>query len=454
MSTSMPGGEDSREPIPGSAPTAASAPTDPALFQDRAFDNAPVSATEAANRAALESMPHLLGRVTELWASRGLNTLIHAVINDARNRRQRGLPLDIAEEVLFIAKINRQVRIQETAERLQVSIDEASEMIDRGDRFAATQVLSPADVWDRREGPRIRTAPRFRAPKPAAPPPVRPPAHPYPAAASDGEPPLPEAILVAVTGSGIGDDQQVMDWGFFRCIAKEIGSLGISRMILVDSALHRGCNWLARGILFARAQYGFSSVDLHTDLTLRHTRQLAEAMAAGLNRLVLRFDFSSGAVCGRLEALLAQKPDYFQNRLRRLLQVRDDLFQRTGHHCTIVVERIGRAPDCLLEGAFHQCASFLATAAGQRWEAPVGVRHAETPYRCPAAFTMGHIRSNGKLMACAVDDSPRAFVADLKDTKFAEGWSNPAFRKYRQRLLARGKHAGPHCHRCQHWTNH
>ena len=103
--------------------------------------------------------------------------------------------------------------------------------------------------------------------------------------------------------------------------------------------------------------------------------------------------------------------------------------------------------------------STLAEMAGlESFEWRVESRHPagpEAPYRqaagarcqCWAPFTEAHVRANGHLVVCSHDYSGVSFVADLKETEFAEAWLSAAFRKTRRGVL-KGERNGTLCTAC------
>lgn len=84
---------------------------------------------------------------------------------------------------------------------------------------------------------------------------------------------------------------------------------------------------------------------------------------------------------------------------------------------------------------------------------PPGIKPQDAAARgqchCLSPFIEAHIRTNGHLVACALDHSGYSFTADLTHTTFTDAWKNQHFRMVRQRV-ARGDKAGRLCDICPH----
>jgi hypothetical protein len=91
--------------------------------------------------AALESVGHLQEKVERMWGSPELDVFIRTLFMNSRDGERQGLPLEIAAELAFLAKLNRVIRALDAARRLSVSLDEAFRLIDEGDqsRFDESQ---------------------------------------------------------------------------------------------------------------------------------------------------------------------------------------------------------------------------------------------------------------------------------------------------------------------------
>ena len=52
--------------------------------------------------SALERLPHVARQICELWGKDDLERYLNAIIVDSRDGRRQGLPMDVAEEMLFL----------------------------------------------------------------------------------------------------------------------------------------------------------------------------------------------------------------------------------------------------------------------------------------------------------------------------------------------------------------
>lgn len=108
---------------------------------------APFHGTGPECRAAIEDLPHLVEKMCALWNSRDLNQFVDRILMDSRDGERRGLPVEAASELFFIAKLNGLVRSMDIAEKLQVSLGEADDILSTGDRAALGLPPPSADPW-------------------------------------------------------------------------------------------------------------------------------------------------------------------------------------------------------------------------------------------------------------------------------------------------------------------
>lgn len=111
---------------------------------------APIERPEVVCTAALESIGHLRKKIESIWASPELDGFVSGLFVDSRDGERRGLPLDVAEELVFLVKINKMIRAMDSAARLNIGLREAYRLVDEGDQS------------------RLEAAQRPVAPKPAA----------------------------------------------------------------------------------------------------------------------------------------------------------------------------------------------------------------------------------------------------------------------------------------------
>ncbi|MBS1157694.1 MAG: molybdenum cofactor biosynthesis protein [Proteobacteria bacterium] len=420
---------------------------------------APVS---TSTTAAIEAIPHLSQQITRLWHSRDLNTLIHKLLLDSRDGGRRGFPHEVAKELMFLAKMNVIVRASAAAPLLGTSLAEACRLIEKGDHAALGHTSPPPDIWGAGERARLVAAPRL---PPAAH--VAPPRHlakaaktarPAPEALSprlNEAPALPPSVCLDLTtaktlrhdrSADRPDEGDLMDRGFFRCIAKELGNLKIPQLVLSDLGNARRCPWLPSAISFAKTRCHFPKVVLHIDPLSAPEPLLVLAMAAGLDHLVINFNLASGKWRSRAEVLLESNADYFNRQLRRLIASRNELTAKSGHHCLISVIQINHKTLYHLSQTFAQVSLEPGLVRFQHIVETVR-REASGTCHCWSPFIEAHIRTNGHLVACAQDHSGYSFLANLKETTFTEAWHGQLFRSTRQRVL-KGDKPGKFCEIC------
>lgn len=100
-----------------------------------------------ASLSAIEAMPHLVEKLVRLWGTRDLNTLLHGILLDSRDGARKGFPIDAANELMLLAKINLIIRAEAAAPLLGVSFAEACAMIARGDQAALGHPEFVHDGW-------------------------------------------------------------------------------------------------------------------------------------------------------------------------------------------------------------------------------------------------------------------------------------------------------------------
>jgi hypothetical protein len=411
--------------------------------------------------SALEAMPHLANRITRLWKSRDLNTLIHELLLDSRDGNRQGFPREVAKELMFLARMNVIVRANDAAPLLGISIGDACRLIETGDHAAIKHVQPAPDIWgahDRMRHPQSSARLASRGTDSSKQ--VKAEMHQAPVALSPSlidSPPVPPSVCLDLTapktlrhGKGINhpDDGDLMEQGFFRCIAKELGTLKIPQLVLSDLGNVQRCTWLPSAISFAKNRCHFPSVILHIDPLSALEPLLVLAITAGLDNLVINFNLASGKWRARAEALTESDPEYFRKQIQRLLDSRDQVTRKTGHHCAISVVQINH------KSVFHLSRTFLQLS---RQEGLEPYRHiAETKRdenmgacHCWSPFIEAHIRTNGHLVACAQDHSGYSYTANLKEVTFTDAWNSQVFRNTRQRVLL-GEKPGRLCEICPH----
>lgn len=418
----------------------------------------PSGVAEGVFIAQLEHLPHLTEKLTALWRTRELNTFIHRLILDSRDGERRGLPVEVADELLFIAEINRLVRAQEAAPLLEVGLADALELIDRGDRAAAQHSTRTEDPWGGAKHQR-RLGSHASVPPADAAIPARPRVEraSHPTFRLVEAPPLPDSVRIDVgtlrplRSDRAGETFWHMDWGLFRCLAREVATLGIRSLEIADFGADQPWPHLSAALRFCRQQCRLAKISVYTDPLTADIGVLAKAMDEGADRIVVEFNMASGRWRTRALDVLALAPDFFRDALARLVEYRD---QATlgGRPCTIALASSGRHHSVLLQKAYRDCAALVGVVRySPSHPGTASAGHAGVPssLNCWAPFSMAHIRTNGHLVACAQDHSGYSFMADLKQEKLAEAWSGQAFRQTRKRVLC-GERPGRQCDICSH----
>lgn len=445
---------------------------DPSFVDDvpppsrKAKSEQPIDAT-----AALESMPHLLHKIQALWNSRNLNTFIAYLLMDSRDGDRAGFPFGVARELIFLARTNLILRAQDAAPLLGVSLGEAIELISKGDHMALGHSNSADDVWahhvaDNASRPAAQqaraTVNEFFALKHS-----KPKMDHSTRQASiklvpfiTEHPPLPQAVRLDITtptalrsARGGFEAGGIMDGGLFRCLAKELSHLHIAQLVLSSLGDSTQCDWLPAGIRFARTQCRFNKIVLQADLLGAPENLLFRCMQEGLDHLVIYLNQASGKWRAQAQATSAADPDYFRREIGRLLAFRDEHQAATGQRCEISVTNASHRAAHAMATHFKGLDHLPGLVDYDEVLLPPGIKPQDVAARghchCLSPFIEAHVRSNGHLVACAMDHSGYSFTADLTHTTFTDAWQGQPFRMVRQRV-ARGEQAGRLCEICPH----
>lgn len=426
---------------------------------------APRTTTSDETRADLEGMPHILGKIQALWKSRDLNTFIAQLLLDSRDGSRAGFPLEVAKELMFLARLNVLIRADEVAPILGIARDEAIELIVRGDELALGHRSAAEDIWSQhvadtrpKISPALAGKPERTAGAGAAG--ARMTVSPKLAAILNDAPPFPPAVRLDLTtpkllhsARGPASEAAIMDRGFFRCIAKELGTLGTRQLVLSSLGESASCDWLAAAIRFAKMHCHFEQLVLHVDLLNTPENLLRLYIKEGLDHLVIFLNQASGTWRARAKATADAAPDFFQGELRRLIAFRDGHAAHAGHRCRISVATNTHRGAHALGHLFDTLNALPGIEPYAEVLLPQGISNTDARERgrchCLAPFVEAHIRSNGHLVACAQDHSGFSFAADLKQTSFTDAWLGQVFRKTRQRVM-HGEPAGRLCDICPH----
>jgi len=101
------------------------------------------SVTRFECRAALEDIGHLTRRICGIWGSPELDTFLSGLLMDARGGSRKGLPVEVAAEILFLAQTNKMLRAMELSKKLSLHVGETYRMVDEGDQ--ARLKIDPLD---------------------------------------------------------------------------------------------------------------------------------------------------------------------------------------------------------------------------------------------------------------------------------------------------------------------
>ena len=449
---------------------------DPSFIDDappprKVKNDGPIDAT-----AALESMPHLLHKIQALWNSRNLNTFIACLLMDSRDGDRAGFPFGVARELIFLSRTNLVLRAQEAAPLLGVSLGEAIELISKGDQMALGHSSNADDVWAHHVSDHSADAATH---KPHATineifslkqdkPKTEHRHHPSSLKVTSAKlipfitehPPLPQAVRLDITtptalrsARGGFEPGGTMDGGLFRCLAKELSNNHIGQLVLSSLGNSAQCDWLTSGIRFARTQCQFNKIVLQVDLLSAPENLLRQCIQEGIGHLVVYLNQASGKWRAQAQQLSATDPDYFRREIGRLVAFRDEYQAVTGRRCEISVASTAHRATHAMATYFHDLDHLPGLVAYDEVLLPPGIKTHDVGERgqchCLSPFIEAHVRSNGHLVACAMDHSGYSFTADLTNTGFTDAWQGQTYRMVRQRV-ARGEQAGRLCEICPH----
>lgn len=87
-----------------------------------------------ADSNPVEKFPHVIKRITMMWATPELDFYINRLMTDSRDGQRRGFPVEVTAELLFLAELNKLVRAIDVARKLKIPLREAYQKIDKQDR--------------------------------------------------------------------------------------------------------------------------------------------------------------------------------------------------------------------------------------------------------------------------------------------------------------------------------
>ena len=86
------------------------------------------------DRAPLESIGHLTDKVCATWGTAELDAYLSRLLMDARDGARRGLPVEVAGDLLFLYQANKMRRALDVARVQHFSVEEAFRRVDEADQ--------------------------------------------------------------------------------------------------------------------------------------------------------------------------------------------------------------------------------------------------------------------------------------------------------------------------------
>ena len=121
--------------------------------------------------AGLEGFGHLKDKVCALWAKPEMEDFVAELMLDSRDGRRKGLPASVLSDLVFLAEVNRTLRIEMFARQLGIDTAKAAGMIEKADRerhgvdllddplVSRDMVMSSRDLREAKSGPRPAARP-------------------------------------------------------------------------------------------------------------------------------------------------------------------------------------------------------------------------------------------------------------------------------------------------------
>lgn len=92
------------------------------------------TAARGSERAALESIEHLKNKICLMWGSDELDIFISRLFVDSRDGQRKGLPMEVAAELAFLAQTNKMLRAIRLATKQTISLRDAYRIVDAKDQ--------------------------------------------------------------------------------------------------------------------------------------------------------------------------------------------------------------------------------------------------------------------------------------------------------------------------------
>ncbi len=111
------------------------------------------TSTLSPEASAVERIEHIQKKVCMMWGSPELDTYLNSLLMDSRDGKRQGFPVEITQDLLFLAEFNKFVRAIDLAKKLKISLKEAYQKVDFDDRTKSgtglDDPLSAGDVFSR-----------------------------------------------------------------------------------------------------------------------------------------------------------------------------------------------------------------------------------------------------------------------------------------------------------------
>ncbi len=84
--------------------------------------------------AGLEGFAHLRDKVCALWGNPEMEDFVAELMLDSRDGKRKGLPATVMSDLVFLAEVNRVLRVEVFARQMGIDAVKAARMIDKADR--------------------------------------------------------------------------------------------------------------------------------------------------------------------------------------------------------------------------------------------------------------------------------------------------------------------------------
>ena len=92
--------------------------------------NTPALSSEAC---AIERIGHIQKKICVLWGSPELDAYINKLLMDSRDGQRQGFPVQVTQELLFLAEFNKFIQAIDLARKLKISLRDALQKLDQVD---------------------------------------------------------------------------------------------------------------------------------------------------------------------------------------------------------------------------------------------------------------------------------------------------------------------------------